>query len=72
MEPVTCGMALGDSVAAYYFWVWSNRPYSMEGLADFFYQRKKRKLIKKYKIDYENFLKTEEAIKIIKTRLTEL
>lgn len=72
MEPITCGMTLGDSVVAYFFWIWSKRPYSMEGLHNFFFERKQRKLIKKYHVDYENFLKTEEAIKIIKHRLEEL
>jgi hypothetical protein len=72
MEPITCGMTLGDSVLAYLFWIWSKRPYSMEGLSDFFFERKKKKLIKKYNVDYDNFLKTEEAIKIIKQRLEEL
>ena len=72
MEPITCGMTLGDAVCSYFFWIWSKRPYSLEGLGEFFYERKKKKLIKKLGLDYENFLKTEEAIKIIKNRLQEL
>ena len=72
MEPITCAMTLGDAVCAYFFWVWSKEPYSVQGLSDFFNERKKKKLIKKYHIDYDNFLKTEEAIKIIKNRLKEL
>jgi hypothetical protein len=44
----------------------------VQGLSDFFTERKKKKLIKKHHIDYDNFLKTEEAIKIIKNRLKEL
>lgn len=72
MEPFTCGMTLGDSICAYLFWIWSKNPYSLDGLRDFFYERKKNKLIKKNSIDYENFLKTEEAILIIKKRLQEL
>jgi hypothetical protein len=72
MEPITCGMTLGDTVFAYFFWLWSNKPYTVDGLRSFFFERKKAKLIKKYNLDYDNFLKTEEAIKIIKERLKEL
>ena len=72
MEPITCAMTLGDAVCAYFFWVWSKKPYSVQGLADFFYERKQRRLIKRNNMDYDNFVKTEEAIKIIKERLKEL
>jgi len=23
MEPITCGMTLGDAICSYFFWVWS-------------------------------------------------
>ena len=72
MEPITCGMTLGDAICAYFFWIWSKKPYSINGVRDFFYERKKNKLIKKLNLDYENFEKTEEAINIIKSRLREL
>lgn len=72
MEPITCGMTLGDVVIGYLFWIWSKKPYSIDGLKEFFYARKQRKLVKKNNIDYDNFLKTEEAIKIMKGRLREL
>jgi hypothetical protein len=72
MEPITCGMTLGDSICAYFFWIWSKRPYSLDGLREYFYERKKQRLIKRHLIDYDNYLKTTEAIKIIKGRLNEL
>lgn len=72
MEPITCGMTLGDAICSYFFWLWSGRPYTLDGLKLHFYKRRERKLIKKDQIDYENFLKTEEAIRIIKDRLKEL
>jgi hypothetical protein len=72
MEPITCGMALGDVVSGYFFWIWTGRPYSLNGLKEHFFERKKAKLIKKTQIDYANYLKTEEAIQIIKGRLQEL
>ena len=72
MEPITCGMTLGDSICAYLFWIWTKRPYSLDGLREYFFEKKKKKLIKKNAIDYDNYLKTEEAIKIIRGRLKEL
>lgn len=72
MEPITCGMTLGDAICAYLFWIWSKKPYSLDGLKEFFYERKKNKLIKRQSVDFDNFLKTEEAIRIIKERLREL
>jgi len=32
MEPITCGMTLGDAVAGYFFWIWSGKPYTLYGL----------------------------------------
>ncbi len=72
MEPITCGMTLGDAVCGYFFWIWSGKPYTLDGLKEHFYKRKQLKMIKKHGIDYENYLKTEEAIKIIKARIREL
>lgn len=69
MEPFTCGMTLGDVICGYFFWIWTNKPYTLDGLRDHFFERKKNKLIKKRLVDYDNFLKTEEAIKIIRGRL---
>lgn len=63
---------MGDAVASYFFWIWSGKPYNIDGLKEHFYRRKQRKMIKKHGIDYENYLKTEEAIKIIKERIREL
>jgi hypothetical protein len=72
MEPITCGMTLGDAICAYMFWIWTKRPYSLDSLREYFFEKKKKKLIKKNAIDYDNYLKTEEAIKIIRGRLKEL
>ena len=72
MEPITCGMTLGDTLVGYFFWIWSGKPYSLEGLKQHFFERKQRKMIKKNQIDYSNYLKTEEAIRIIKDRIKEL
>lgn len=72
MEPITCGMTLGDAALAYLFWVWSKKPYSLAGLREFFFERKKKKLIKRHGLDYSNFIRTEMAIKIIKERINEL
>jgi len=72
MEPITCAMTMGDAVIAYFFWLWYKNPYSLNGIYQSFFNRKRARLIKKHKLDIEAFEKTEEAIKIIKNRLDEL
>mmetsp|Transcript_35316 Transcript_35316/g.26330 ORF Transcript_35316/g.26330 Transcript_35316/m.26330 type:complete len:89 (-) Transcript_35316:40-306(-) len=72
MEPITCGMTLGDAVCSYLFWVWSKRPYSIQGLSDFFFERSKQKHIRKNKLDFEGLKQTDAAIKILRGRLDEL
>jgi len=72
MEPITCGMTLGDSLCAYLFWIWSKRPYSLDGLREHFFERKRQRLIKRNRLDYDSYVKTSEAIVIIKARLKEL
>jgi len=56
MEPITCGMTLADAVAAYFFWLWSGRPWDINGLRTFFFERKLEKLLKKKSVDYQKYL----------------
>ena len=72
IEPITCAMTLGDACLAYLFWMISKKPYTLNGIREYFEGRAQRRLIKKYSLDYDNFLRTEKAIKIIKERLDEL
>jgi len=55
MEPITCGMTLGDVVCGYMFWIWTKRPYSLEGLKSHFFEKKKGKLIRKNQVDFDNY-----------------
>ena len=63
MEPICCAMTLGDAGIAYSFWVWSGKPWDLDGLKSFYYERKLRKLLKKEEIDYHVYqsLKTRKA-----------
>jgi Mitochondrial calcium uniporter len=72
MEPFTCGMTLFDTLFGYLFWIRSGRPYSLDGLREHFFEKKKARMMKKKAVDYENFVRTEEAIQIIRKRLQEL
>jgi hypothetical protein len=72
MEPFTCGMTLFDTLFGYLFWIKSGRPYSLDGLREHFFEKKKARIMKKRAVDYENFVRTEEAIEIIRKRLQEL
>lgn len=52
MEPITCAMTLADAGIAYSFWVWSGKPYDIDGLKSFYFERKLKKLLKRENIDY--------------------
>lgn len=52
MEPITCAMTLGDAGIAYTFWVWSGKPYDLDGLKAFYYEKRLKKQCKKQNIDY--------------------
>lgn len=65
-------MTLFDTLFGYLFWIRSGRPYSLDGLREHFFEKKKARMMKKKAVDYENFVRTEEAIEIIRKRLQEL
>ena len=52
MEPICCAMSLADAGVAYSFWVWSGKPYDIDGLKNFYFERKLRKLLRRENIDY--------------------
>lgn len=52
MEPITCMMTMGDTAAAYFFWIFSRgQSYDVGGIWQYFYQRKRAKLLKKHKLN---------------------
>lgn len=72
MEPLTCAMTLGDAVIAYLFWAWTKTSYSMSGVFQYYYNKKKAKLAKKENFDEEQYDKIQSVLKIMKKRLNEL
>lgn len=65
-------MTLGDAVLAYIFWALTKSSYSMSGVFDYYYNKKKNKLAKKENFDQENYKKIETALAMLKKRIREL
>jgi hypothetical protein len=72
MEPITCGMTLGDACVAYFFWAFTKSSYSLSGVFGYYYNKRKNKLAKKENYDQENYEKIETALAILKRRIREL
>jgi len=72
MEPLTCGMTLGDAVLAYMFWAKTKSSYTLSGIFNHFYNKRKNKLAKRENFDQENYEKIQTALSILKKRIREL
>jgi len=56
VEPITACVTLSDAIAGYFFWLWSGKPWDLNELRGFFFDRKLKKLVKKNEIDYQKYL----------------
>ena len=56
-------MTLADSFVAYSFWVYAGKPYDIDGLQTYYFEKRLKKLLKKEQIDYYAFnqLKAKKA-----------
>lgn len=52
IEPITACVALSDGIAAYLFWMWAGKPWDMNEVRSFFFQRRLQKILKKKHINY--------------------
>lgn len=55
MEPITCGMTLMDAIFSYSFWLWSGKPWDLDGLKKNAFDRKMKRLLKKHNMDYFHY-----------------
>lgn len=69
IEPITACVALSDGVAAYYFWLWTGKPWDLNAVRQFFFQRRLKKLFKRNHLNYQNYLVLLEAKQQIKNKL---
>lgn len=71
MEPITCMMTMGDLCVGYVFWMLAgHRDYGMNGISDYFYQRKLRKLYRKKRINQEEMTNVVTVIKDLENRIS--
>ena len=43
LEPITACVSLSDAIAGYMFWIWSGRPWDLDSLRSFYYERELQK-----------------------------
>ena len=72
MEPLTCGMTLGDAIIAYLFWIATKTSYTMGNIYKSTYDRKKSKFAKRIGYSQDTYKKTSKAIDVMKKRVQEL
>lgn len=61
MEPITACVALSDGIAAYFFWLWAGKPWDLNEVRSFFFQRRLKKIFKKKHINYQQYLSLTET-----------
>jgi hypothetical protein len=70
MEPVTCLMTIGDTCIGYFFWMISGRKeYGMDGIFEYFYERRLRKLYKKRNLDREEIESAADIIESLEAQI---
>ena len=69
IEPITACVALSDGVAGYLFWLWAGKPWDLNELRSFFFQRKLKKILKKKHINYQMYQSLTETRETILKRL---
>ena len=67
MEPITCCMTLFDSILLYYFWLLTGKPWGLDGLRAYFYERQLRKCLKKLNVDFHIY----QQLKLCKAEIIE-
>ena len=56
IEPITACVSLADGIAAYFFWLWAGKPWDLNDIRSFFFQRKLEKALSKKSINYQTYL----------------
>lgn len=70
MEPITCLMTIGDTCLGYFFWMVSGRKeYGLDGIYQWFFERKLNKLYRKRKLDRQEVEHADEIIKSLEAQL---
>ena len=58
-----------DAILCYYFWLWSGKPWDVDGLRSFYYEKTLKKKLKKKDIDYRMYTQLKDTKKEILRRL---
>ena len=73
MEPITCMMGMGDVCLGYLFWLLcGKKEYGMEGIKDYFFEKKYKKIIKRKGLSFEEIKAIQTTIQNIENRIKSL
>lgn len=61
MEPIMACVSLSDAIAGYFFWLWAGKPWDMNGLRSFYYDRELKRVFKKHRIDEKQYYMLMES-----------
>ena len=61
IEPITACVSLSDAIAAYFFWLWAGKPWDLNAISNFFFERRLKKLYKKKHVNKANFETLKDA-----------
>ena len=64
-------VTLSDAIAGYFFWLWAGRPWDVDSLRMFFFERRVKKLLRKNSIDREHYLSLYRAREEVLKKLYE-
>ena len=63
MEPITACISLSDAIVGYYFWIWAKKPWDLDSLRSFFYERElQKKRFRDRQREYDELVKFKERI----------
>jgi hypothetical protein len=69
IEPITACVALSDACAAYMFWMWIGKPWELNSIRSYFFQRKLEKVLKKRSVCYQNYKSLKDVKAALKKQL---
>ena len=72
IEPITCCLSYSDTFLAFMFFVQTGRLWDIQGLTQYFQERKFSSTVKRQSLDMNKIGETKKAIEIIEKRLGEL
>ena len=69
MEPITACVSLSDAIAGYMFWLWTGKPWDLDSLRSYYYEKALTKNFKKHKLNVHEYEMLKESRRQILAKL---